>query len=119
MSDNYGIEPALAPTRPTAERSSSQLEKATVSHVETQHRGGRGVEALNDAALMAGERSEKLTSFVVFLALTAAVSGFCFGYDTGVISAALVSIRDDLGHMLNAQEKEWISSATSVGALFG
>jgi SP family myo-inositol transporter-like MFS transporter 13 len=61
----------------------------------------------------------QLTGFVIFLSLTAAVSGFCFGYDTGVISASLVSIKDDLGHILNAQEKEWISSATSVGALFG
>lgn len=118
MSNSYGIEPALAPVRPMTERSSSQLEKATISHVETQPQG-RGIDALNDTALMAGERTEKLTSFVVFLALTAAVSGFCFGYDTGVISASLVSIRDDLGHILNDQEKEWISSATSVGALFG
>jgi len=61
----------------------------------------------------------QLTGFVIFLSLTAAVSGFCFGYDTGVISASLVSIKDDLGHILNAQEKEWISSATSVGALIG
>jgi hypothetical protein len=42
-----------------------------------------------------------------------------FRYDTGVISAALVSIRDDLGHTLSHTEKEWISSATSCGALIG
>jgi len=33
-------------------------------------------------------------------------SGFCFGYDTGVISASLVSIGTDLGHVLNNTEKE-------------
>jgi SP family myo-inositol transporter-like MFS transporter 13 len=94
------------------------MEKATVSHIETRSKG-RGVNALNDAALMTGERTEKLTGFVIFLAMTAAVSGFCFGYDTGVISASLVSIKDDLGHILSAQEKEWISSGTSCGALIG
>ena len=62
---------------------------------------------------------EQLTVFVVFLSFVAAVSGFCFGYDTGVISASLVSIKDDFGHILSNVEKEWISSATSIGALLG
>jgi SP family myo-inositol transporter-like MFS transporter 13 len=61
----------------------------------------------------------QLTFFVAFLSFAAAVSGFCFGYDTGVISASLVSIKDDLGHFLSDTEKEWVSSATSVGALCG
>lgn len=78
-----------------------------------------GALALDDSILMAGEREEKLTAFVVFLTFAGAVSGLCFGYDTGVISAALVSIRDDLGHALSDTEKEWISTATSIGALFG
>lgn len=56
---------------------------------------------------------------MVFLSFVAAVSGFCFGYDTGVISASLVSIKDDFGHILSNVEKEWISSATSIGALLG
>lgn len=48
----------------------------------------------------------QLSGFVQFLSFTAAISGFCFGYDTGVISASLVSIKDDLGHFLSDQEKE-------------
>ncbi|KAM0747992.1 general substrate transporter [Meredithblackwellia eburnea MCA 4105] len=74
---------------------------------------------LADAELQAGEAQEKMTAFAVFLSCVAAVSGFCFGYDTGVISAALVNIRGDLGHLLSDVEKEWIGSATSVGALIG
>jgi hypothetical protein len=57
MSNNHDIEPLSAPVRPGNERSLSQLEKATVSHVE--HRG-KGADALNDSALMAGERTEKV-----------------------------------------------------------
>jgi hypothetical protein len=48
----------------------------------------------------------QLSGFVQFLSFTAAISGFCFGFDTGVISASLVSIKDDLGHFLSDQEKE-------------
>jgi hypothetical protein len=58
MSNIHDIEPLAAPARPGNERSLSELEKATVSHVE--HRG-TGVDALNDTALMAGERTEKVT----------------------------------------------------------
>lgn len=41
------------------------------------------------------------------------------GYDTGVISAVLVSLNDDLGHVLSTSEQELITSLTSGGALVG
>lgn len=41
------------------------------------------------------------------------------GYDTGVISAVLVSLKDDLGHELSSKEQELITSITSGGALIG
>lgn len=41
------------------------------------------------------------------------------GYDTGVISAVLVSLKDDLGHELDSHEQELITSITSGGALLG
>jgi hypothetical protein len=41
------------------------------------------------------------------------------GYDTGVISAVLVSLGTDLGHKLDANEQELITSLTSGGALVG
>lgn len=41
------------------------------------------------------------------------------GYDTGVISAVLVSLGDDLGHKLSSSEQELITSLTSGGALIG
>ena len=54
---HHGIEAYSPPVRPQADRSSSQLEKATISHVEHH---GKGTEALHDVALMTGERNEKV-----------------------------------------------------------
>jgi SP family myo-inositol transporter-like MFS transporter 13 len=41
------------------------------------------------------------------------------GYDTGVISAVLVSLRSDLGHVLSSNEQELVTSLTSGGDLVG
>jgi SP family myo-inositol transporter-like MFS transporter 13 len=41
------------------------------------------------------------------------------GYDTGVISAVLVSLGTDLGKALSSSEQELITSITSGGALIG
>lgn len=60
------------------------------------------------------------TKIVIVLALSASISGFMFGYDTGYISSALVQIGTDLSNkVLTNGEKELITSATSLGALIG
>ncbi|CCF36464.1 myo-inositol transporter [Colletotrichum higginsianum] len=56
---------------------------------------------------------------VWLITFTVAMGGFLFGYDTGVISAVLVSLKDDLGHELDSHEQELITSITSGGALLG
>ncbi|KAI0463003.1 hypothetical protein LJB42_003808 [Komagataella kurtzmanii] len=57
---------------------------------------------------------------ILLLTSTASISGFMFGYDTGYVSAALVSIGKDLGgSLLTLRDKEVITSATSLGALLG
>lgn len=57
---------------------------------------------------------------VIVLALVSSISGFMFGYDTGYISSALVQIGTDLSNkVLTSGEKEFITSATSLGALIG
>ncbi|TVY28268.1 Myo-inositol transporter [Lachnellula hyalina] len=53
------------------------------------------------------------------VAITAGVGGFLFGYDTGIISAVLVYLNDDLGKILNSSDKELITSITSGGAFIG
>jgi len=58
-------------------------------------------------------------SWVYLLTAAVAISGLLFGYDTGYISGALVVIGDDLGRELSNQDKSFITSVTSIGALFG
>ncbi|PBK63858.1 general substrate transporter [Armillaria solidipes] len=74
---------------------------------------------INELAVVA-EGEEKTTWFVWTLVLCATVSGLLFGYDTGVISGALVTIDSDLGpEQLSSGQKEFITSATTLGALLG
>lgn len=52
------------------------------------------------------------------LTFVASISGFLFGYDTGYISSVLVTIGTDLGGKeLTIKQREYVSSATSFGAL--
>jgi SP family myo-inositol transporter-like MFS transporter 13 len=58
----------------------------------------------------------KMTPTVVMLVVLTSFCGFMFGYDTGYISGALVVVGNDLGKPLTAGNKEFITSATSLGA---
>lgn len=53
------------------------------------------------------------------VSITAAIGGMLFGYDTGIISAVLIYINNDLGKHLSSQERELITSITSGGAFIG
>jgi len=58
--------------------------------------------------------------FVWLVAFTASVAGSLFGYDTGIISAVLVYLGNDLnGRPTSASEKEAITSLCSGGAFIG
>ncbi|XP_058102387.1 inositol transporter 1 isoform X2 [Magnolia sinica] len=58
--------------------------------------------------------------YVIGLTLTAGIGGLLFGYDTGVISGALLYIRDDF-QVVNDSEflQETIVSMALLGAIFG
>ncbi|HET6815813.1 MAG TPA: sugar porter family MFS transporter [Mycobacteriales bacterium] len=55
--------------------------------------------------------------FVLQIASVAAIGGFLFGYDTGVISGALLFIKKDLGASTAAQQ--WIVAVLLLGAIGG
>ncbi|KAL9108786.1 MAG: hypothetical protein Q9227_006443 [Pyrenula ochraceoflavens] len=57
--------------------------------------------------------------FIWALALSAGIGGLLFGYDTGVISSTLVSLKSDLSHRpVTTLEKSLITSSTSFFAFF-
>lgn len=58
--------------------------------------------------------------FVWLVAATASIAGSLFGYDTGIISAVLVYLYNDLnGRPTSSSEKELITSLCSGGAFIG
>lgn len=74
---------------------------------------------LSEQAIVA-QGEDKITIFVWLLVISTSISGGLFGYDTGVISGALVTIGSDLGPaQLSSGQKELITSATTLGALLG
>lgn len=103
-----------------------------VEKLDTQQ--ASGVEVFDDSI-----EDTRPSKAVWLITITVAMGGFLFGkpwgtpyqltwtmiliiatgYDTGVISAVLVSLKDDLGHELSSKEQELVTSITSGGALIG
>ncbi|KAH7350921.1 general substrate transporter [Rhexocercosporidium sp. MPI-PUGE-AT-0058] len=72
---------------------------------------------LGDVSLLLEKNLRNPGIFVWLLTFSAGISGLLFGYDTGVISATLVSINSSLGHPLTTLDKSLITSATALFAL--
>ncbi|CZT13881.1 related to myo-inositol transporter [Rhynchosporium agropyri] len=72
---------------------------------------------LSDVSLLLEKNLRHPGIFVWLLTFSAGISGLLFGYDTGVISATLVSINSSLGHELTTLDKSFITSATALFAL--
>eukprot|EP00128_Syssomonas_multiformis_P004245 Colp12_sorted_trinity150504_noHs@16566 len=63
------------------------------------------------------QKNTKVPAFVYILTLFSAVGGFLFGYDTGVISGAMLLIKKQ--YNLNSTEQELVVSTTVGGAILG
>ncbi|KAL4819682.1 general substrate transporter [Aspergillus spinulosporus] len=87
----------------------------TGDHIETIDKA-----AAVEATVAANVDDIPISMYVWMVALSASIAGMLFGYDTGIISAVLVYIKDALGgRYLTSSEKELITSLCSGGAFFG
>jgi MFS transporter, SP family, galactose:H+ symporter len=77
--------------------------------------GGRGGRVPTKTTPSATEPQSEVSSFVVMVAIIAAIGGGLFGYDTGVISGAILYIRKDFP--IEAATEGLVVSAVTVGAL--
>ncbi|GAA5839959.1 hypothetical protein JCM11251_006571 [Rhodosporidiobolus azoricus] len=63
---------------------------------------------------------EEVTPALVRIVTIAGLGGLLFGFDTGVVSGALVVIRDDLGGKpLTLGQESFLVTSALIGALFG
>lgn len=69
------------------------------------------------SGLLTSESGGRYSRFVYVAAITCALGGLLFGYDTGVISGALLFIKKDLG--LSDFLQSLVVSAVLIGAVFG
>jgi sugar porter (SP) family MFS transporter len=78
---------------------------------------------LSEAASTAGEQNAaqpsrtRFSPFLIFVVGVGAMAGFLYGYDTGIISGALLSIRDEFG--LDHRMQEMTAASILVGAIGG
>ncbi|ODH30322.1 hypothetical protein ACO22_03597 [Paracoccidioides brasiliensis] len=114
--------PLLAQTATTPcsppPRYSDQFGEEDVHNDNQINRRSLGTSPGAAAAAAAAAAAESGSSFIWALTCSAGISGFLFGYDTGVISSTLVSIGTDLsGRMLSTRDKSLITACTSLFAL--
>ncbi|KAI5478844.1 MFS transporter, SP family, solute carrier family 2 (myo-inositol transporter), member 13 [Pseudohyphozyma bogoriensis] len=88
-----------------------------VEHLENI--GGVTKRGLINEDLVRAENEDKTTPYLVFLISIAAIAGFLFGFDTGVVGSAVPLIGTELGHTLSNAETEIITAGTTIGAIFG
>lgn len=80
--------------------------------------GGPATEGGSSAAGRAPAAGEGRQPLLVYaVAAVSALGGLLFGYDTGIISSALLYLRDDFA--LSSREQEWVVSVILVGAMAG
>lgn len=90
----------------------NSLSQKWMSQLEqTHHVDGHVIEAENE---------DKMTPYLAFLILTAALGGFPYGYDTGVVGVALPYTGTELsGKVLTYAQQEIATAATTIGSIFG
>ncbi|KAL5716283.1 Sugar transporter [Ranunculus cassubicifolius] len=79
-----------------------------------------GIQKASKAQFLDLARLARRKPYILLLALSAAIGGFLFGYDTGVISGASLYIQDDFESVRKSNNLQaWIVSCTPAGAIVG
>ncbi|KAJ2448346.1 hypothetical protein EV183_005488 [Coemansia sp. RSA 2336] len=76
-----------------------------------------GLAIKNDESANNTDMAARPPRFVFFVVFCITIGGLLFGYDTGVISGALVVIKDEWD--LNSTQQEFIVGGTTLGAIAG
>lgn len=79
--------------------------------------GMSGAAGSQGAAGAGAEAGKQLTGAVVVIALVAAIAGMLYGYDTGVISWALLELTEEFN--LTAGLKQMVAASILLGAVVG
>src|ERR1700676_201885 len=69
------------------------------------------------AANQRSTAGEKVTGLVLMAAVVSAISSLLYGYDTGIISGALLQIKKDFN--IGSEMQEIIAAAILLGAVLG
>ncbi|KAJ5094503.1 myo-inositol transporter 2 [Penicillium angulare] len=73
-----------------------------------------------DALVVEAENEDKMTPYLSFLIVSAALGGFLYGYDTGVVGVALPYVGTELtSKTLTYTQQEVATAATTIGSIFG
>jgi SP family myo-inositol transporter-like MFS transporter 13 len=130
QSHSFGIESIRSSptTMSTFEKSaeaefgdSDAFKSEKAEHIEHELGYMRKIDpAANNENIATGVENIPVSWFVWLVAATASTAGMLFGYDTGIISAVLVYLGDDLNNRpVTSHEKELITSLCSGGAFIG
>ncbi|GAA5915886.1 hypothetical protein JCM6882_001750 [Rhodosporidiobolus microsporus] len=99
-----------APHSAQAQRSALPLPWQNDANESDNHFGSEGPD----------EGEEEVTPALVRIVTIAGLGGLLFGFDTGVVSGALVVIRDDLGgRPLTLGQESFLVTSALIGALIG
>lgn len=75
---------------------------------------------LVDESLIRAENEDKMTLYLAYLIVSAALGGFLYGYDTGVVGVALPYVGTEFGgEVLTYAQQEIATAATTIGSIFG
>lgn len=98
------------------EKSTQQATADPAISWQQHHQEGQ----LVDESLIMAENEDKMTWYLGFLISSAALGGFLYGYDTGVVGVALPYIGTEFGgKALTYPQQEIATAATTIGSIFG